>query len=48
MGLPESTIRKGSYFELADLLSADRIDKEIIESLDLIALVAKKANPIPS
>jgi hypothetical protein len=43
MNLPESTIRKGSYFELADLLPTDRIDTEIVEALDLIAAVAKRA-----
>ncbi|MFH0911833.1 MAG: AAA family ATPase [Planctomycetota bacterium] len=39
------TFGKSDYHELASLLSKDKIDAEIMEKLDAIAEVAKKATP---
>ena len=38
-------MRKGSYHELATLVPVDRIDPEVIEKLDAIVEVARRAAP---
>src|SRR4030067_2139262 len=44
LGLP-NLIKKSDYHILARLVPKDKIDSEIIEKLDAIVAVAKKANP---
>lgn len=41
LGIPESTMKKGSYYKIALEMTKDDIDPEIIEKLDLILKIAK-------
>jgi ABC-type cobalamin/Fe3+-siderophores transport system ATPase subunit len=43
LSLPESTIRKGSYYELAQILPKSEINQEISEKLDMIVHIAQQA-----
>lgn len=47
-GLPEATMRKTDYHELAPLLPKDAIPLEVVQKLDAIVAVAERAQPIGS
>ncbi|MCH8318432.1 MAG: AAA family ATPase, partial [Bacteroidetes bacterium] len=41
----ENLLRKSGYYLLADLVPKEKIDSEIVEKLDAILKIAKKAKP---
>jgi len=45
LGLPPNLLRKSDYHILARLVPADKIDPEVVEKLDAIADVARRARP---